>query len=409
MKDAAPSLAGLYQRKFLVVGEPLRTYSDTHDFPFLQIGHQAARDTRRSTTQARSRTSSSGRAIGGQSVRLHPPRPRQGEPAGAPRHPADLGRRALPELRPRSTRPTRAIRDRKVPADGQKIAFAAAQKGGDTVLATASISLRGKASLGDSRPLHDARQGRAPRRAAAVGDRAAARSSTTTSTSRTASAAPRTRARCGPRCSSTRSSSSWRPTRSSHCPSSSSAAAAAGATRPAASSSPTSDRGLSRLTGTVGDVAGMAKQQFKPEDVPQGALPKLFGLVAWSISSRPSRATRRRRPTVVSEALDRDRRAPRRPRAGQATAENAVAEANQLVARAASKAAALQNEAQAALADGPAVETKVTEAVDDFVALLGPCTTRTKAAVAGRARRPRSPPFATPSPSSSTSPRSCRR
>ena len=38
MKDVSPSLAGLYQRKFLVIGEPLRTYSDTHDFPFVQVG-----------------------------------------------------------------------------------------------------------------------------------------------------------------------------------------------------------------------------------------------------------------------------------------------------------------------------------------------------------------------------------
>jgi hypothetical protein len=37
MKDVAPSLAGLYQRKFLVIGERARTYADTHDFPFTRV------------------------------------------------------------------------------------------------------------------------------------------------------------------------------------------------------------------------------------------------------------------------------------------------------------------------------------------------------------------------------------
>src|SRR5262249_23981609 len=42
--------------------------------------------------------------------------------------------------------------NRKIPALGQKVAFGPVQKGGDTVLETVSISLRGKAALGDSRP-----------------------------------------------------------------------------------------------------------------------------------------------------------------------------------------------------------------------------------------------------------------
>ncbi len=37
MKDAAPSVAALYQRKFLVIGEPLRTYADRRDLPFLEM------------------------------------------------------------------------------------------------------------------------------------------------------------------------------------------------------------------------------------------------------------------------------------------------------------------------------------------------------------------------------------
>ena len=45
MKDASPSLAALYQRKFLVIGEPLRPYATTAR-PAVQevaIGHSSRR------------------------------------------------------------------------------------------------------------------------------------------------------------------------------------------------------------------------------------------------------------------------------------------------------------------------------------------------------------------------------
>src|SRR4029450_964815 len=38
MKQVSPSYAGLYQRKFLVIGEPVRAYPDNPDFPFLKVG-----------------------------------------------------------------------------------------------------------------------------------------------------------------------------------------------------------------------------------------------------------------------------------------------------------------------------------------------------------------------------------
>jgi hypothetical protein len=37
MKEAAPSLAALYQRKFLVIGEPRRVYGDQRDLPFADV------------------------------------------------------------------------------------------------------------------------------------------------------------------------------------------------------------------------------------------------------------------------------------------------------------------------------------------------------------------------------------
>ena len=151
-------------------------------------------------------------------------------------------------------------------------------------------------------------------------------------------------------------------------------------------------RGLSRRSGTVGDIVGMAKQQFKPEEFLKGALPKLFGIVdlvdlVEAVTGEPLKA-----PTVVSEALDRVEGLLADLERAKTTAQNAVDEANKLVARAASKTAALQTEAQAALADAQAVETKVTKAVDDFVALLGTLHDEEKAAVTAAstaaARRP---------------------
>ena len=65
----------------------------------------------------------------------------------------------------------------------------------------------------------------------------------------------------------------------------------------------------------------------------------------------------------------------------KATAQNAVDEANKLVARAAAKTIQLQNEAQAALVQATAVDTTVTKAVDDFIALIGSLQNKDKATV----------------------------
>jgi hypothetical protein len=140
-------------------------------------------------------------------------------------------------------------------------------------------------------------------------------------------------------------------------------------------------RGLSRQSGTVGDIVKMAKKQFDPKEFLKGALPKLFGLVdlvdlVEAVTGEPLQT-----PMVVSEALDRVEGLLADLQRAKATAQNAVDEANKLKARAASKTAALQNEAQAALTAAQAVETKVTKAVDDFVALLDTLHDKDKAAV----------------------------
>lgn len=62
-------------------------------------------------------------------------------------------------------------------------------------------------------------------------------------------------------------------------------------------------RGLSSLTGAVGDVAGMETQKLNPEEFFKGALPKLFGLVdLWELID--GLVDLSGLPNIVSETMD---------------------------------------------------------------------------------------------------------
>ncbi|HEX5858547.1 MAG TPA: hypothetical protein VFY91_10620 [Microbacterium sp.] len=62
-------------------------------------------------------------------------------------------------------------------------------------------------------------------------------------------------------------------------------------------------RGLSSLTGAVGDVAGMEKQNLNPEEFFKGAIPKLFGLVdLWELID--GLVDLAGLPNIVSETMD---------------------------------------------------------------------------------------------------------
>jgi hypothetical protein len=384
MKQVSPSYAGLYQRKFLVIGEPVRTYSDTHDFPFIQVGVRPL-VTPTLDDPGTSQDSFFWPRVGGQyfgftldaldhesrPVRMVTPLLWVAESFGA----TAAHRQQVDQEYDNSP-------NRKIVAFGQKVAFGPVNKGGDTVLETESISLRGKAALGDSRPhmsqakvsvpavQHLSATGPVPivyhslYKAGGFTDPsntgevwAAIPLDASQIEHATDEVSPLPQLKFG-------------------------AGAPSGSDKAGGFLSPDLPiRGLSRRSGTVGDLAGMATQHFDATTFLKGALPKLFGIVdlvdlVEDVTGEPLKI-----PSVVSEALDRVEGFLADLQRAKAAAQDAVAEANKLIDRAAAKTAQLQNEAQTALAEAQAAETKIVKAVDDFVALLDTLKDKEKAVV----------------------------
>lgn len=119
-------------------------------------------------------------------------------------------------------------------------------------------------------------------------------------------------------------------------------------------------KGLSRLAGTVGDVAGTAGGNFDPNAYLAGALPKLFGLVP--ITELLSLVGLDKAPNVISEAVDRIEGFLADLDRARAMAAEAVADAQRLVDRAAGKAADFAAQAQDALDDAQDMAAKVEAA-----------------------------------------------
>jgi hypothetical protein len=380
MKQVSPSQAGLYQRKFLVIGEPVRTYSDRHDFPFVRVGIRPL-VTPPLDDPGAAQDSFFWPQIGGQFF-------------GFKLDAVDHELRPVPLVAPllwvaESYHDFAKVDDeydkspnRKIPALGQKVAFGPVQKGGDTVLEAESISLRGKAALGDSRPHMSQAKVSLPavQQLSPVGSVPIVYHSLYRSggfenpgnTGEVWAAIPLAASQVEH--STDEVSALPQLTFGSGAPS--------GSDKAGGFLSPDLPiRGLSRKSGTVGDLAGMATQHFDPIEFLKGALPKLFGIVdlidlVEAVTGEPLKI-----PSVVSEALDRVEGFLADLQRAKAEAQNAVDEANKLVARAAAKTTQLQNEAQAALAEAQAVETKVVKTVDDFVALLETLHDKEKSAV----------------------------
>lgn len=380
MKQVSPSYAGLYQRKFLVIGEPVRTYSDTHDFPFVKVGIRPL-VTPPLDDPGADQDSFFWPRIGGQYFNFT---------LDADDHQLGPVPLQTPLLWVAESYDDFAKVDaeydsnpnRKISAHGQKVAFAPVQKGGDTVLETVSISLRGKAILGDSRPHMSQAKVSVPavQQLSATGPvpivyHSLYRSGGFTDPNNTGevwAAIPLD------------NSQVEHPTDEvSPLPQLKfGAGAPSGSDKAGGFLAPDLPiRGLSRKSGTVGDLVGMATQHFDPTEFLKGALPKLFGIVnlvdlVEAVTGEPLKI-----PSVASEALDRIEGLLADLQQVKAAAQEAVDEANKLVARAAAKTTQLQNEAQTALADAQSAEAKVVNAVDDFVALLGTLHDKEKAVV----------------------------
>lgn len=375
MKQVSPSYAGLYQRKFLVVGQPVRTYGDTHDFPFIQVGLRP-HVTPPLDDPGKSQERFFWPRVGGQFF---------GFTLDLLDHESRPVKLVAPLLWVAESFADRQTVDktydespnRKINAFGQKIAFGPVRKGGDTVLETESISLRGEAALGESRPHMSQAKVSMPavQQLSAIGSvpivyHALYKAGGFTDPDNSGevwAAVPLDDTQVEVKGTGAGGDDEISPLPQLKF----GAGAAAGSDKAGGFLSPDLPiRGLSRRSGTVGDLDDMARQQFDPAKFLKGALPKLFGIVdlidlVEAVTGEPLKI-----PSVVSEQLDRVEGFLADLEKAKRAAEDAVGEATKLGQRAQAKTAQLQNEAQAALAEAQAVKTTVVTAVDGFVSLL---------------------------------------
>jgi hypothetical protein len=372
MKDAAPSVAGLYQRKFLVVGEPLRTWGKSkRDFPFLEVTVSPLVTPTLAGDPDPSAPFIPSVATGYFQWVLRcadkeerPARlvtPLVWVPAGY----SDLTAiNALYQLID------------EVPADGQEIAFADVLKGGDTIAATVQLRFAGAltAKLTTSEPsLVDASvELPAVQKLSPVGPVTIEYFQTYLD-----------KDFGGPE----NVADIWAelPTP----PKLSFGGATAGSEKAGGFLQPNLEiAGLSRVKGTVGDVAKAAEGVFRPKEFLENAAPKLFGLVSIVDILETAGVSLDDAPDVVSEALERIEGFLADLERAKKAVEDAVAEAKLLKDRAASKAAELQQQAQQAVADAQQLENKVKNAVKGVITALAGLPGKTEAEVAAALANP---------------------
>lgn len=125
--------------------------------------------------------------------------------------------------------------------------------------------------------------------------------------------------------------------------------------------------GLSRLTGVVNDLDNVAADVFDPAQFLDGVLPKLFGLVSLVDILKLGGLDLTEAPAVISQTFDRIEGFLHDLERAKAMVEDAVTEAEALVARATGKAEELQDQARDAIAAAEALQTTVTDAVDEVI------------------------------------------
>ena len=288
MKDAAPSVAGLYQRKFLVVGEPLR-----------RTPNATSRSTRSAVTPLVTPTLDDDPepskpllpARRRRAVQLGPALRRQGAAARTARRPADLGPPGTRTFPPSSPSTTRAASTR-CPPTGRTSPSPRSRRAATPWSRPSSSTSTATPELVKSEP--QLMQAKVELPASSSCRRSApSRSSTATSTSRTGSA-PEERGRGLGRAAHA-AEAHVRP-----------GLPRPGATRPGASSSRTSrSPGCPASRGPSATSPRSAKGTSGPTEFLGNALPKLFGLVSLVDLLETVGVDLDDAPDVVSEALDR--------------------------------------------------------------------------------------------------------
>ncbi|QSX75883.1 hypothetical protein HIV01_005075 [Lysobacter arenosi] len=353
MKDAAPSVAGLYQRKFLVIGEPVRSYANRRDLPFTEV---AIRPLITPVLDEPSGVKGDNQddffwpKIGGQAfafvidaldhegrtVRLQMPLMWVAEHFNKF---ADIDKAYDPDPR------------RKVTAYGQQVAFAPVERGGDTVLAAAMLAFQGKAALGTSTPrmtsaevLIPAVQQLSPAGPVPIAYHPAYKKHGFNGTANTGQLWARVLVQGEQTPEHATDPTVPLPLMRFGEGAPSSSDKAGGFLTPNVPI-----RGLSRITGTVGDVTGMATQTFDPKTYFKDSAPKLFGLIDLDDIAVMVDSDLLRMPKIISELVGRVEALIADIGRAAAAVADAVAEADRMAERAVGKPAELQAAAQAAI------------------------------------------------------------
>ena len=362
MKDASPSVAGLYQRKFLVVGEPVKNYSQ-RNLPLTQV-RLAPLVTPTLDDPGSNQGSYFFPEIDGDRFRfvLHC-LDQEGRPVRflAPLMWVAEHYQQFADIN--AAYNNDVDRAHSVPAAGQEIAFAEVHRGGDTMVPAQELKFAGAAELATSTPRLVTASVELPavQHLSPVGHVTIKLAQTYLDHGFGGAQ---------------NVGEVWAELDGSPPSLSFGGSTAAGSDRAGGFLQPDLPiRGLSRVKGTVGDVAGTAKGEFNPTDFLAGALPKLFGLVPLvDLLKAVGVDLAKDAPSVVSEALDYVEGFLSDLERAKRAAEEAVGDAERLVTRAQALTVAVPEkvqQAQQTLQTVQQLQQTVNNAVDDVIQVFG--------------------------------------
>jgi len=364
MKDAAPSIAGLYQRMFLVIKEPVKRF-DKRDLPFTEVRIAPVVTPTLDPPPA-----------GDEFNEAFVPKV-DGVPFTFILHARDHEDRAVRMVSPltwvaaaHTDGPSiRALHapHATISADGQKVAFATVKKGGDTIAPAAAITFDADPHVGGSTPKMTTADiiVEAVEQLSSAGPVEIHYYETYVDDGFGGGNAGEVWAEL-----TTAAELGFGQGKSSG------SDKAGGFIQPDLTVA-----GLSRLNGTVNDLANVADNVFDPALFLDGVLPKLFGLVDLVDVLKLVGLDLDDAPAVVSETLNRIEAFLDDLERAKKAVEEAVAEANKLVTRATDKAAELQQRANDALTAAQNLETLVNNAVDDVTTIITNLVDATETAV----------------------------
>jgi hypothetical protein len=363
MLDAAPSVAGLFQRKFLAVGEPLRVY-DQRDLPFTEIRIQPLMTP--TLVPEPSESDAFVPYVGGAPfVWILHYLDKEGRP----------GRLAMPLVWVPAGIPDGKIGAAEglfngtdlsvVPANGQEIAYAEVRDGGDTVVATDRLRFAGSINT-ETRATSRPRLEQAHVNIPAVQQLSALQDPVPISYWDTYVADDFGGATNPGEVWAEVVATGARKLEFGTSGASSGSEKAGGFLQPNLELG-----GLSRIKGTVGKgLDQIAAGTFDPIAFLGDAAPQLFGLVPLTELLDLAGDALGDAPDIVSQQLDRIEGFLADLERAKKLVEDAVAEAQLLQQRAADKAAELQQQANAALAAAEQLRDDVVDAVDTIVQAL---------------------------------------